>query len=537
MAGPAIDPNMRAVEELDALKESVVSRPARAFRAIPLGHWLLLPVLLLAGILRAQELSTMGVSFDESFTQRMVEFSWPEMFDRIARETQPPLFYVLLKLWSGVFGGSVIAGRILTISLGVAAVGGMYAFVRGAYRLEERAWRKNFVEADLPALAAATLLAIAPLQIHWDQQIRMYSLPIALSLWSSSFLVRALAGNAAHVGNWSAYTIAAILLSYSHYFGLFILMSQFLYAIACRLATGNRNWFDRISPILLSGCVLSLAWQPWLAVFLRQRSGVARDFYLPEPSWDLFGRTVHEVWVGVGMPLSADQGLLIAELSFLVLAVLALGRRPADLLVIALATIPVAAAFTISAISHPIITARYFLFSHVFVLAAIAVVACRVPWLGRYVAIALIVWILSKPCQDYLQWREEGAELPGMQAAVTRIDAARGDAPLVVSNPMLFTSALTYIQDRDRVYNFRPPSGFPMYQGTPVMREEDYVDSEWLRESKAREVWTLGAGGYMGHVPVPSSWSLVREKQYPEWFARLTVRLYTRDGHKESDAK
>src|SRR5262249_16249631 len=154
------------------------------------------------------------------------------------------------------------------------------------------------------------------------------------------------------------------------------------------------------------------------------------------------------------------------------------------------ATIPVVAAFIISAISHSIITARYFLFSQVFLLAATAVVACRVPRQGRYAAIGLVLCGMASLSYSHYRWREGAARLPGMQAAVAKLETTRGDAPLVVSNPMLFTSVLTYIGDRSHVYNYQPRWGFPMYQGTPVMRDEDYVDTEWLEKTEADLLWT-----------------------------------------------
>lgn len=487
----------------------------------------MLPVLVLAGGIRAQELSTLGVSFDESFTQRMVEFSWPEMFERIGRETQPPLFYAVLKVWSAAVGGSVVAGRVLTTLFGVASVAGIYAFVRRAYDRPGRDDRERFREAELPALVAATLLAIAPLQIFWSQQIRMYSLPIALSVWSSYFLVRAVREPSFRRG-WPAYTAAAVLLAYSHYFGLFVLAAQFVYAFGFRLAVGRGRWSTRVMPAVLSGCFVWFAWQPWLAVFLRQRDGVGKDFYLPGPSWSTLGSTMHELWVGVGVPLSSGRGLVIAEASFLVFAVLMLGRRPADALLALSSVTPVAAAFAVSAVSQPVIAARYFLFGHVFLLAAIAVVASRVPGQGRYVAVGLVLTVLAFPCLEYLRWRAEAARLPGMRAAVERIESARGAAPVVVSNPMLFTSALTYLRQRNRVFNFRPPHGFPMYQGTPVMREADYIDESGLLGLAAGELVTLDADASMGRVPVPPGWRLVREERFKEWFAELVVRLYIR---------
>ncbi|MEZ6132676.1 MAG: hypothetical protein R3C59_28755 [Planctomycetaceae bacterium] len=99
---------------------------------------------------------------------------------------------------------------------------------------------------------------------------------------------------------------------------------------------------------------------------------------------------------------------------------------------------------------------------------------------------------------------------------------------------MLYTSALTYIRDRSHVYNFLPERGFPFYQGTPVMRDDEYVDGEWLRSTQANRVWTLGADGHMGNVPMPKGWKLLGEERYREWFARLTLKLFERTEQYES---
>ncbi|MEZ6132674.1 MAG: hypothetical protein R3C59_28745 [Planctomycetaceae bacterium] len=94
---------------------------------------LLIPVVLAAAFLRTQELSTVGVSFDESFCQKMVEFSWREMFHRMSLDVHPPLFYIILKAWGNIWGHGVVAGRALSAMLGVLSVVGTYAFVRKAY--------------------------------------------------------------------------------------------------------------------------------------------------------------------------------------------------------------------------------------------------------------------------------------------------------------------------------------------------------------------------------------------------------------------
>ncbi len=496
--------------------------------SIPVGHWLMIPVLLLAAFLRTQQLASVGVSFDESFCQRMVEFRWSELCDRLGQDTHPPLFYVILKIWVRLFGNGVVAGRLLAALWGLASIQGIYLFARTAYRRDEFSARENFREADLPAVIAATLLAMAPLQIFWTLQIRMYSMSMAMTLWSSYFLVRALRRNTTGIGDWSAYTATAVLLAYSHNFGLFVLVAQYVYASGYRWYCGTGSLFDRLSPIVVSGCCLCLAWQPWLPYFLEQRNRVIHEFYLPQASWELLGTTMHELWAGVAVPHSSTIGLVIAQASLIALLILIVGRRPADYLVALSAAIPVAAAFLISWVSQPIVTARYFMFSQVFLMIAIAQLACRVPGYGRYVVISVMVMGLCGPCQSHYWWREGNAKLPGTRAAVARLDAARGQDPLIVCNPMFYTSVLTYIHDRTEVYNFRPPHGFPLYQGTPVMREGDYVDSEWIRTTRHDYIWTLDTDESYGRVPVPSDWKLLGEERYQEWVAGLTVRLYSR---------
>jgi hypothetical protein len=136
---------------------------------------------------------------------------------------------------------------------------------------------------------------------------------------------------------------------------------------------------------------------------------------------------------------------------------------------------------------------------------------------------------MSSLCQAHYLWRERAAKLPGMQAAVARIDAARGEEPLVVCNPMLYTSVLTYTRDRTQAYLFQPSGGHPFFQGTAVIRDEEYADSNWLEQTPARSIWTLDADESMGRVDLPRGWKLTSEERYQEWYAGLIVRLYIRD--------
>jgi len=509
--------------------DSAGVQPPHWWHAVSIGDWLMIPVVLVALVLRTQQISTVGLQCDESFIQKMAEFSWGEMFDRIALDTHPPLFHVLFKIWTMIFGTSVAAGRALAVLLGMAAVVGTYAFIRRAYHQVDRSSRENFFEAELPAIVAATILAMTPLQIFWSLQIRMYSLAVALTAWSSYFLVRALFAEPARKRDWAAYTLVAALLAYSHHFGLFVIAAQYVYAIAYRWFCGSENRFDRLSQVFLSGACLFFLWEPGLVSFLQQREHVSQGFYLPKPGWPVLGSITHELWVGFGVPTTAVAGLLIAQALFVVLLVLALGRRRADYLVLLSAVIPVISAIVISWLSQSILNGRYFLLTQFFFIAAAAIVACRIPGIGRCAAIGLLLWGIGAECRLHCELREAAARLPGMQAAVARIDAARGDEPLIVCNPMLYTSALMYTRDRSQTYLYQPPGGFPFFQGTAVIRDEEYADSNRLDRIPARFVWTMDADDSMGRVLLPKGWKLVSEERYPEWYVNLIMRLYARE--------
>jgi len=504
-------------------------------KAIPLGHWMVVPVLLLAFFVRTQQISTVSVQWDESFCRKMVGFPWGEMFYRIILDTHPPLYYILLKIWATVFGNGIIAGRVLSAIFGVSGVLAMYLFVRAAYRRDNKSIKEDFLEADLPAVVAAMIMAVVPIQIIWSQQIRMYSLATALTLWSSYLLVRALRSRDDRAAIWIAYTIVATMLAYTHYYGLFALGAQYVYALGYRWSLGRVGVIDRVSPVMLSACGLSLAFQPWLPYFLEQRDRVDQCFHLARPSWELLGTTMHELWIGYDVPIVASTGLMLSQGFFVALLILLFGRRPADYLVFLSVAIPVIIAFALSMGTRSIISSRYFQINQVFLMVAMAVVACRIPSVGRFMAISLLWWGLFSPFQAHYAWRENAAQLAGIQAVATRLDQEQPNQTVLVCDPLLYTCVLSYTIEKDRFYLFKPPHGFVFFQGTAVIREEEYVDTEWIDETSRRSLWTVDWAGRNQQLPLNRQWKLDQEELYLEWYGSLKLRKYVRNKQVSSD--
>ncbi|MFH1301740.1 MAG: glycosyltransferase family 39 protein, partial [Planctomycetota bacterium] len=199
--------------------------------ASPRSHavlWWLIPITVIAIVFRIQYLSEVGYLFDESFCQKMVEFSIGEMGDRLAEDTHPPAYYLVLKTWSGLFGDSPFALRFLSLVFGVLAVTGVFLFVNEAYRIQNDPNAKR--QALFAAVTAAFLMALCPLHISWSQKIRMYSMGTALTALSSWLLFRALHKHQTYTRDWACFTTTAILLVYTHYFGMFTLAVEYVFA-------------------------------------------------------------------------------------------------------------------------------------------------------------------------------------------------------------------------------------------------------------------------------------------------------------------
>jgi 4-amino-4-deoxy-L-arabinose transferase-like glycosyltransferase len=230
----------------------------------PRSFWILVALILVLGAeTRFLGLSDRSLWFDEAFgvSLRTASVSQLAGFIRF-HDTHPPLYYVLLKGWTRLFGSGEIAVRSLSALCGLLMVPLLYVFAR---RLADRG----------VALAAAAVLAGSAFAVHAAQEARMYPLLGLLALASWFFLLRAV--EEPRVRYWVGYVLSSALAVYTHYFGFLVLGSQALYLCP-------RLWRDRRTIVavgLAQGAVL-LLFLPWAPAFLTQlMSGKAWPTFRP----------------------------------------------------------------------------------------------------------------------------------------------------------------------------------------------------------------------------------------------------------------
>lgn len=156
----------------------------------------------------------------------------------------PPLYYLLLKYWSNIFGTSEVALRTPSIIFGVATI---YL----VYLIGKKIFNKNI------GLLSSLLLATSGLHVYYSQEARMYSL--AAMLVSASiylFLEK----------KWFLFSVTLIYIGMTDYVSLLILPIFFI--------LDYKNW----KRILISFLPLFTVFAIWMPIFNKQISaGLAQE--------------------------------------------------------------------------------------------------------------------------------------------------------------------------------------------------------------------------------------------------------------------
>ncbi|HVF03393.1 MAG TPA: glycosyltransferase family 39 protein [Frankiaceae bacterium] len=225
---------------------------------------------------------------DETLSVNIARLPLGEVFEALRHDGSPPLYYLLLHAWIGLFGEGTLAVRALSGVIGVATIPAAWAFAREITRSRQ--------VADLTALVAAT----SPFAMRYATEARMYALVmllVALGGWALVHLVRgpsrgAFAGVALCTGG----------LLLTHYWALYVV------AVMGLIVLVRRDW--RAVAALVAGGLLFL---PWLPSFRYQLAHTGTP-WAPRPQLGAVVDALTE-WSGIGP---------VARLLFVLLFVLAL---------------------------------------------------------------------------------------------------------------------------------------------------------------------------------------------------------------------
>jgi hypothetical protein len=144
---------------------------------------------------------------------------WSTIAPKLADDdNHPPLYFILLRFWIGLFGQGEVPARSLTVIFSAAAVVLFFLMVRELNGTKTAFW-------------AAAIMAVAGPQIELSQEVRNYMPVLAFCLGAGWALAR-LERRGASIGGAAGLGICVLCMLLTHYLSAPIVVALFIYAVA-----------------------------------------------------------------------------------------------------------------------------------------------------------------------------------------------------------------------------------------------------------------------------------------------------------------
>lgn len=526
----------------------------------------LVGILLLGTFLRFYHNLDISLWHDEAFSALLIKYPWGEMIHRIGLDVHPPIYYIVLRLWSYLFSDSLLALRGFSVFFGLAAAMAGYGFVKAAFKSEKG------------ALIAALLIAVSPFQIQYATEARMYTFGAFLAVLAAYFLVKALnrvtSDKVRVTGTYYIlFGVTSGLAALTHYYLLFTVAALCFYAL-CWHVYHYRTNFRKYYLLLAAYVLTALVFAPWLKWFFFQFKQVGAGYWIPPMDMWSIPTTLWQMLLGIGIDISHKPTQLLVVLTtifsiYFLICFLRKTESPHKWLVALALIAPFAGSIAFALLAKlkgetsSVYLIRYFLYASTFYTIALAM------WLANIrrtivAYVLLIIYIFCNFGAFIHYWQDlKVTEKPGMNAAVhylqshahptdhliagtsfeffnlkyylSQIPAPVGpaagpqtmtsksytledlsddaprptpDAPETIqywSKPVLFTGGSTSVHD------------LPHFAGTAILTDADLLphfedsaktgDTAWL-------VWTNAFGS--NKPTVPANWKQVDEKGFAE---------------------
>ncbi|MGC9336428.1 MAG: glycosyltransferase family 39 protein, partial [Anaerolineae bacterium] len=221
-------------------------------------------LLLLAALTRLWGLEVRSLWMDEAFSHAFAtvppSIAWEAM---IVDAVHPPFYYLLLRPWLDLAGGSEFALRFPSVLAGVLTVA--LVIRAGRQWLGERAGQW-----------AGLLLAVNPFHVWYSQEARMYALLGALAIAVLMAFWWALHDTRSR--SWMPLALLSAVTFSTHYFALYLPLVQFIY-----LLVTFRRHHQALIPWTVTQAAAALPLAAWLVTLYSVDGGTFGIGWIPTP--------------------------------------------------------------------------------------------------------------------------------------------------------------------------------------------------------------------------------------------------------------
>jgi uncharacterized membrane protein len=185
----------------------------------------------------------------------------------------PPLFFLLARGWGQLFGHSKLSMRSLSVLGSLLTLPAIYWFCL------------ELSVSPLVGLLTMALVAISPIQIRYAQEVRQYSLWLAVVLLSCAVILRAIRQPTKL--SWGIYSLTIAVGFYCHLLTGLVVIAHGIYLVVRERLHLTKSFVAYLS----SAAIAVVAALPWFWIVWQNSNTVTRTlehFTHPLPFWSLF---------------------------------------------------------------------------------------------------------------------------------------------------------------------------------------------------------------------------------------------------------
>ena len=418
----------------------------------------LLWIVVVGATVRFATLGGQGFWIDEAATLYLIRLPLDTLLTGIENGNNPPLYYLLAKLWVALFGEGEVGLRTLSAVLGTATIPVVYEAARS-------------LSSRRAGLVAASVTATNPMLIWYSQEVRNYALLIFLAALSFLFFAWVIQGRDARwLWGWAAASALALA---THYFALALILPE-----AAWLLWRRRDSWPALA---LSIGAVGVAGVALLSLATSQRGNA--PWIATVPFDDRVLQVPQHFLVGMSVPWTILPGVVIAALAAVLVYTLWRAEPSARRAAAVAGGVAGAGTLIIVAGASEYLISRNLLVLWIPLAVALgaALGAERTGWIGPAsagglccVALALAVWMAATPAAQRPDWSTLAAQLGPTEGERFIVSQSDFSSPLVeyldggehtAQNTSFTTSALAVIEPRAEDYAIGPCWWGAMCQG------------------------------------------------------------------------
>ncbi|WP_298117742.1 glycosyltransferase family 39 protein [Flavobacterium sp.] len=237
-------------------------------------NYLLITILVFAAILRFYHIDFQSIWLDEIHTMNEANpnVGFFDLYDIImAGEQMPPLYFYSLYFLFKIFGYTTFVARVYSAIVGVISVFSIFLLGKEIFNKKT-------------GIFAALIITINPFHLYYSQDARPYMFLFLFTTLAFYYLIKFIKNN--NQKSAILYGLASALMIYSHFFGLFVLFTQYLLMLFFIVISKTENRKKFFINSFLSGVITLILFIPAIKIFIKVTQ--IKEFWIPAPTLDVY---------------------------------------------------------------------------------------------------------------------------------------------------------------------------------------------------------------------------------------------------------